>query len=80
MTMSVAKTIEITAGSKKSFDDALRTGLKTAGIAKAPPDAETVLVADLDLGEIERQRQGWPFLRDRRIDAYGDMTKRFIDE
>jgi flavin-binding protein dodecin len=31
MTMSVAKTIEITASSKKSFDDALRSGLKTAG-------------------------------------------------
>jgi N-carbamoylputrescine amidase len=49
-------------------------------LARAPADEETVLIADLDLGEIERQRQGWPFLRDRRIDAYGDMTKRFVDE
>ena len=40
--------------------------------------AETIL-ADCDLGLIETARTHWPFLRDRRIDAYDDLTKRFID-
>jgi N-carbamoylputrescine amidase len=49
-------------------------------LVKGPADAEAVLLAELDLSEIERQRQGWPFLRDRRIDAYQDITRRFIDD
>jgi N-carbamoylputrescine amidase len=36
-----------------------------------------VLVADCDLGLIEQARRGWPFLRDRRIDAYGGLERRF---
>lgn len=36
-----------------------------------------VLVAECDLSEIERQRRVWPFLRDRRIDAYGGLSKRW---
>jgi N-carbamoylputrescine amidase len=43
-----------------------------AGIAK-----EAVLIADCDLGKVEFSRTHWPFLRDRRIDAYGDLMKRF---
>jgi N-carbamoylputrescine amidase len=39
-------------------------------------EVETLLV-DLDLDRIEEVRRVWPFLRDRRIDAYGDLTKRF---
>ena len=39
---------------------------------------DEVLVAEADLSEIERQRHGWPFLRDRRIDAYGDLTRRYL--
>jgi len=45
-------------------------------IAQAGADA-TVLVADCDLGLIEKARRGWPFLRDRRIDAYGGLERRF---
>jgi N-carbamoylputrescine amidase len=41
-------------------------------------EAETLLV-DLDLDRTETVRRLWPFLRDRRIDAYGDLTKRFRD-
>ncbi|MFO1355364.1 MAG: carbon-nitrogen hydrolase [Gammaproteobacteria bacterium] len=48
-------------------------------IARAPVDREEVRVVEIDPGEIERQRQGWPFLRDRRIDAYEGITRRFID-
>ena len=40
-------------------------------------DEEGVLVVDADLGSIGDQRHGWPFLRDRRVDAYGDITERY---
>ena len=39
----------------------------------------TVLVCDIDLQRSEHVRRIWPFLRDRRIDAYGDLLKRYID-
>jgi N-carbamoylputrescine amidase len=48
-------------------------------LVRAPVDREAVLVCELDFTLIGRQRIGWPFLRDRRIDAYGDLTRRFID-
>lgn len=48
-------------------------------LAKAKVDEEEVLVASLDLDRVEQTRTHWPFLRDRRIDAYGDLTKRLID-
>jgi N-carbamoylputrescine amidase len=38
-----------------------------------------VVVASLDLGRSEQLRQLWPFLRDRRIDAYQDLQRRFRD-
>lgn len=48
-------------------------------MARASHDAEEVLVADCDLGLIEQTRRNWPFLRDRRIDAYGAITQRFLN-
>lgn len=48
-------------------------------LARASSDREEVLSADIDLGQVDRTRTHWPFLRDRRIDAYGDLTKRLID-
>jgi N-carbamoylputrescine amidase len=48
-------------------------------IAKASHDAEEILIGEIDLGLIEETRRNWPFLRDRRIDAYGPITKRFLD-
>jgi N-carbamoylputrescine amidase len=47
-------------------------------LAKAGDGAE-VLVVDVDLGRSEDVRRWWPFLRDRRVDAYGDLTKRYRD-
>lgn len=44
----------------------------------APQDSETETTVDIDLERCESVRRWWPFLRDRRIDAYGDITKRFI--
>ena len=49
-------------------------------LADGSEDREEILVADCDLAEVERCRQGWPFLRDRRIDAYGPLTKRWLGE
>jgi N-carbamoylputrescine amidase len=48
-------------------------------VAEASTDREETLVAEVDVGRMEEVRRGWPFLRDRRIDAYGDLQKRFID-
>ncbi|BET66868.1 carbon-nitrogen hydrolase [Opitutales bacterium ASA1] len=48
-------------------------------LAKASVDAEEVLVVPVDLQKVDTTRTHWPFLRDRRIDAYGDLTRRFID-
>ena len=49
-------------------------------ILKVAPESEDAnLIVDIDLQRSESVRRWWPFLRDRRIDAYGDLTKRFID-
>jgi N-carbamoylputrescine amidase len=48
-------------------------------IAKASHDAEEILMGEIDLGLIEETRRNWPFLRDRRIDAYAPIAKRFLD-
>jgi len=48
-------------------------------IAKASPDQEEVLLVPVELGKVDVTRTHWPFLRDRRIDAYGDLSKRFRD-
>jgi N-carbamoylputrescine amidase len=48
-------------------------------LAKASRDREEVLVVPVDTARIDATRRYWPFLRDRRIDAYGAITKRFID-
>jgi N-carbamoylputrescine amidase len=48
-------------------------------VAEASTDQEEILVAEVDVARMEEVRRGWPFLRDRRIDAYGDLQKRFID-
>ncbi|MFI5237759.1 MAG: carbon-nitrogen hydrolase [Ignavibacteriales bacterium] len=49
-------------------------------IAQASSDKEEIILAEIDLDRIEYIRHNWPFLRDRRIDSYGDITKRFLDE
>jgi N-carbamoylputrescine amidase len=48
-------------------------------LARASSEQEEVLVVACDTARIEEVRRGWPFLRDRRIDAYGDLTKRLRD-
>jgi N-carbamoylputrescine amidase len=48
-------------------------------LGRASADAEETLVVECDLAAIERVRRDWPFLRDRRIDAYGDLVRRLRD-
>jgi N-carbamoylputrescine amidase len=48
-------------------------------IAKASVDQEETLVVEVDLAQLETQRTHWPFLRDRRIDAYAEISRRYID-
>ena len=46
---------------------------------RAPIDKEVEQIVEVDLSRSEQVRRWWPFLRDRRIDQYGDITKRFVD-
>ncbi len=55
------------------------TGPQGEFLYQAPTDKEISVVVDVDLERSEHVRRWWPFLRDRRIDEYGDITKRFID-
>jgi N-carbamoylputrescine amidase len=48
-------------------------------LAQASHDKEEILIAEVDLALQENVRQNWPFLRDRRIDAYGEIVKRAVD-
>jgi N-carbamoylputrescine amidase len=48
-------------------------------LKEAAHDREEVLIVPCDLRRLEEVRRNWPFFRDRRIDAYGDLTRRLID-
>ena len=48
-------------------------------IYEASDDEEESIVVELDLAHSEQVRRWWPFFRDRRIDQYADITRRFID-
>jgi N-carbamoylputrescine amidase len=48
-------------------------------IAEASTDKEEVIVGEIDLARLEDVRRNWPFLRDRRIDAYSGIDRRFLD-
>lgn len=48
-------------------------------LAQASADKEENIVVDIDLRRTEEVRRWWPFLRDRRIDAYSGLTERFLD-
>lgn len=49
-------------------------------IAEASIDKEEILVGEVDVSRIEEVRRNWPFLRDRRIDAYNGIERRFLDD
>jgi N-carbamoylputrescine amidase len=49
-------------------------------VARAGGERDEIIIAKCDLNRIEETRQSWPFLRDRRIDAYGSLQSRFIEK
>jgi N-carbamoylputrescine amidase len=49
-------------------------------LAEGSTEREEIVLAEIDLGRLEDVRRNWPFLRDRRIDAYGGITERFLDK
>ena len=49
-------------------------------LARASQDKEEILLVDIDLKRSENVRRWWPFLRDRRIEAFGGLTRRYIDD
>ena len=49
-------------------------------IARASSNEEEVLIVSLDLSKLDEQRTVWPFFRDRRVDAYGNLTRIFLDD
>ena len=48
-------------------------------LAEGAPEGEEILTGEVDLAHMEDVRRNWPFLRDRRIDAYGPIVQRYID-
>jgi N-carbamoylputrescine amidase len=48
-------------------------------VAEASTDQEEIVVGEIDLARLEDVRRNWPFLRDRRIDAYSGIEKRYLD-
>ncbi len=51
-----------------------------AVLAEAPADREQLLLVPVDLGRVEEVRRHWPFLRDRRVDAYSGICSRYLDD
>jgi N-carbamoylputrescine amidase len=63
----------------KFWGNSFAAGCQGEFLARADSSQETVLLVDVDLERSEKVRRIWPFLRDRRIDAYDDLDKRFRD-
>ncbi len=69
----------VTEGSR-FWGNSFITGPQGEMLAEAGNDASEILVAELDLNRGETVRRIWPFLRDRRIDAYDGLCRRYIDQ
>ncbi|MGZ8557418.1 MAG: carbon-nitrogen hydrolase [Chitinophagaceae bacterium] len=67
-------------GAMKFWGGSFITNTFGSILYKASHEEEEVHVEELDLEKTDRYRTHWPFLRDRRIDSYQPITKRFIDE
>jgi N-carbamoylputrescine amidase len=68
------------AGGIEFWGQSFLAGPNGAVLQRAATDEEGVLVQPLDFAKLDFSRTHWPFFRDRRIDAYGEITRRFIDE
>jgi N-carbamoylputrescine amidase len=49
-------------------------------LAMASTDSEQMIIVDIDLTRCEEVRRIWPFLRDRRVDAYSELTQRYLED
>lgn len=90
---AVANGLPVVAVNRVGFEpstDAAKSGIQFWGssfvagpqgeiLVEAPREGEEILLAEIDLARSEAVRRIWPFLRDRRIDAYGDIVKRYRD-
>jgi N-carbamoylputrescine amidase len=87
---AIANGIYVAAVKRVGFEGPAERGLEFWGgsfvadpfgqiVAEAGHDGEEILIADCDPRRIEEVRRNWPFLRDRRIDAYGEICRRFVD-
>jgi N-carbamoylputrescine amidase len=87
---AVANGVYVAAVNRVGFEQGAAGGLEFWGasfvsdpfgtvVKRASHDKEEVLVVMCDRRRMEDVRRNWPFLRDRRIDAYGDLTRRMID-
>lgn len=68
-----------TTGGIQFWGNSFVAGPQGEFLFRAPDDREVTTVVDIDLRRSEQVRRWWPFLRDRRIDFYGDLTRRFRD-
>jgi N-carbamoylputrescine amidase len=86
---AIANGIYVAAVNRVGFEGPPERGLEFWGasfvsdpfgrvLAEASHDKEEILVVECDVKKIEEVRRNWPFLRDRRIDAYGPITSRFL--
>ena len=86
---AIANGVYVAAVNRTGFEGTPENGLEFWGssfvadpfgqvIAQAPQDSEAILIAECDPHRLEEVRRGWPFLRDRRIDAYGGLTERWL--
>jgi N-carbamoylputrescine amidase len=62
------------------WDTSFVAGPQGELLYEAPIDQEEVALVDIDMQRSEQVRRWWPFLRDRRIENYSDLTRRFIDK
>jgi N-carbamoylputrescine amidase len=87
---AIANGVFVAAVNRVGFEGPRESGLEFWGssfvadpfgqvIAQASPDKEEVLVVECDLARMEEVRRNWPFLRDRRIDAYAPILERWLD-
>ena len=66
-------------GGIRFWGSSFAAGPQGEWLGQASPESEEPLVVEVDLGRTERVRRIWPFLRDRRIDAYGGLLRRALD-
>ncbi len=87
---AIANGVFVAAVNRVGFEGTPESGLEFWGhsfvcdpfgqiLAEASPDKEEILLVECDLTRVEEVRRNWPFLRDRRIDAYSPILKRWLE-